>query len=200
MIKDVWWSGFVWVGECFFWYWPTLVVPDQRLLNGCVYVRVCVCVCVWGFTCHSTQNRSFRRRSSVSLCVFLCVCWSRLWALQKWLSRSRCRLGCGLLALGGSLDPPWEGLFRGGGLYLGIPKLACGQPNYEHCTECQARSELEDFVGAEFYYSWWQLAHSDKEVLDFSSVMVSMLPVFRFTFILDWKSTVTYWRMFIICN
>ena len=48
---------------------------------------------------------------------------------------------------------PWEGLFRGGGLYLGIPKLACGQPNYEHCTECQARLELEDFVGAEFYYS-----------------------------------------------
>ena len=30
------------MGECFFWYRPTLVVPDQRLLNGCV----CVCVCV----------------------------------------------------------------------------------------------------------------------------------------------------------
>ena len=41
MIKDVWWSGWVWVGECFFWYWPTWVVPDQRPLNGCV----CVCVC-----------------------------------------------------------------------------------------------------------------------------------------------------------
>jgi len=32
-----------WVGECFFWY---RVVPDKRLLNGCVYVCVCVCVCV----------------------------------------------------------------------------------------------------------------------------------------------------------
>jgi len=28
------------VGECFFWYWPTWVVPDKRPLNGCV----CVCV------------------------------------------------------------------------------------------------------------------------------------------------------------
>jgi len=29
------------VGECFFWYRPTRVVPDQGPLNGCV--RVCVC-------------------------------------------------------------------------------------------------------------------------------------------------------------
>jgi len=36
MIKDVRWSGWVWVGECFFWYQPTRVVPDQNGLNGCV--------------------------------------------------------------------------------------------------------------------------------------------------------------------
>ena len=36
MIKDVRWSGWVWVGECFFWYRPTRVVPDKRPLNGCV--------------------------------------------------------------------------------------------------------------------------------------------------------------------
>jgi len=32
------------VAECFCWYRPTpiWVVPDQRLLNGCVCVRVCV--------------------------------------------------------------------------------------------------------------------------------------------------------------
>ena len=29
------------MGECFFWYQPTRVIPDQRPLNGCV----CVCVC-----------------------------------------------------------------------------------------------------------------------------------------------------------
>jgi len=33
------WSGRVWVGECFFSYWPTRVVPDKRPLNDCV--RVC---------------------------------------------------------------------------------------------------------------------------------------------------------------
>jgi len=39
LIKDVRCSGWVWVGECFFWYRPTRVVPDQRPLNG----WVCVC-------------------------------------------------------------------------------------------------------------------------------------------------------------
>ena len=39
MIKEARWSGWVWVGECFFWYWPTRVVPDQRPLNG----RCCRC-------------------------------------------------------------------------------------------------------------------------------------------------------------
>ena len=39
VIKDVRWSGYVWVGECFFWYRPTHVVLDKRPLNGCV----CVC-------------------------------------------------------------------------------------------------------------------------------------------------------------
>ena len=29
------------MGECFFWYWPTRVVPDQRPLNG----RCCCCCC-----------------------------------------------------------------------------------------------------------------------------------------------------------
>jgi len=34
VIKEVSWSGWVWAGECFFWYWPTRVVPDKRPLNG----------------------------------------------------------------------------------------------------------------------------------------------------------------------
>ena len=38
LIKDVRWSGVVWVGECFFWYWPSRVVPDKRPLNGCACV------------------------------------------------------------------------------------------------------------------------------------------------------------------
>jgi len=35
VIKEVRWSGWVWVGECFFWYRPTWVVQDKRPLNGC---------------------------------------------------------------------------------------------------------------------------------------------------------------------
>ena len=36
--KDVRWSGWVWVGECFLWYQPTRVDPNKRPLNGCVCV------------------------------------------------------------------------------------------------------------------------------------------------------------------
>ena len=36
------WSGWVWVGECLFWYRPTRVVPDQRPLDG----RCCCCCCI----------------------------------------------------------------------------------------------------------------------------------------------------------
>ena len=32
------------MGECFFWYRPTRVVPDKRPLNGCLCVCVCVCL------------------------------------------------------------------------------------------------------------------------------------------------------------
>ena len=47
--KEARWSGWVWVGECFFWYRPTRVVPDQRPLNGCC----CCCCCCW---LHSALN------------------------------------------------------------------------------------------------------------------------------------------------
>ena len=50
VIKDVWWSRWVRVGECFFWYRPTRVVPDKMPLNGCVcvcttYLLVCAVMC-----------------------------------------------------------------------------------------------------------------------------------------------------------
>ena len=40
VIKEVRWPGWVWVGECFFWYRPTQVVPDKRPLNGVVVVTM----------------------------------------------------------------------------------------------------------------------------------------------------------------
>jgi len=88
------------VGECFFWYRPTQVVPDKRPLNGCVCVcvracvRACVCVCVcvcvlllnfvalfdyiFGLTqlCHLLFSRKLKNP-----CVFytnLCVCYQKL--------------------------------------------------------------------------------------------------------------------------
>ena len=45
------------MGECFFWYRPTLVVPEKRPLKGCVCVRVRVrvrmrvCVCAVARIC-----------------------------------------------------------------------------------------------------------------------------------------------------
>ena len=36
------------MGECFFWYWPTWVVLDQRPLNGCV--------CVWRDARYAAQT------------------------------------------------------------------------------------------------------------------------------------------------
>jgi len=53
VIKEARWSGWVWVGECFFWYRPTRVVPDQRPLNG----RCCCC------TAGDTTGNSLRRLS-----------------------------------------------------------------------------------------------------------------------------------------
>jgi len=76
VIKEARWSGWVSVGECFFWYRPTRVVPDQRPLNG-------------------------RKRSLSSV---LWCCWlggtKVIWPVKNWvvgcwhgyLSGSRCKL------------------------------------------------------------------------------------------------------------
>ena len=57
MIKDVRSSGWVWVGQCFFWYRPTRVVLDKRPLNGCV------CVCVMYRWCCIAQSHVVRPRA-----------------------------------------------------------------------------------------------------------------------------------------
>ena len=82
MIKDVRWSGWVWVGECFFWYWPTRVVPDQRPLNGCVCVICCqLAEQVWFGSCRWLQclwllNSTVARLFAV---VFLGLCLGAPW-------------------------------------------------------------------------------------------------------------------------
>ena len=67
MIKEARWSGWVWVGECFFWYRPTQVVPDQRPLNG----RCCCC-------CTSNNRRKKTKGASTSKVL-----------TRKWLSKQR---------------------------------------------------------------------------------------------------------------
>jgi len=82
MIKDVRRSGWVWVGECFFWYRPTRVVPDQRPLNGCVCVCVHACLTV-SLHSHSPGFLWFTPRSDTIHFIYiyktyqLCMCHCR---------------------------------------------------------------------------------------------------------------------------
>ena len=92
LIKDVWWSGWVWVGECFFLYWPTRVVPDKGPLNGCVCVLFLNVICFflelncnWTLvvlTCYGSVD--------VLCCNLLDLIWI-LWTMQKgndqWMER-----------------------------------------------------------------------------------------------------------------
>jgi len=72
------------VGECFFWYWPTRLVPDQRPLNGCVCVCACACACARACTCvrvcvwnmeqlHGTKADCTVNCSNVAFCYLTLV-------------------------------------------------------------------------------------------------------------------------------
>ena len=66
VIKEARWSRWVWVGECFFWYRPTRVVPDQRPLNG-----RCCCGCF-----KSPNGRMYKaRRRLFYLLMLVCENW-----------------------------------------------------------------------------------------------------------------------------
>jgi len=67
MIKEARWSGWVWVGECSFWYRPTRVVPDQRPLNG----RRCCCCCFDTIVWH--QEGYLACKSFVMRCWLDCL-------------------------------------------------------------------------------------------------------------------------------
>ena len=75
------------MGECFFWYRPTRVVPDQRPLNGrcrcccslcfiilfllILSVCVSVCVCVWAMLPDSKKMMMMIGNSSSEQTYFL---------------------------------------------------------------------------------------------------------------------------------
>ena len=66
VIKEVHWSGWVWAGECFFWYWPTWVVLDKRPLNGCC------CRCCWYLHCFETVDQATGSASGLFLKLIWC--------------------------------------------------------------------------------------------------------------------------------
>ena len=65
------------MGECFFWYWPTRVVPDKGPKQLCVCMRACVraCVCVCLAELMHLILLADRGNSSAYYvaCVHLCV-------------------------------------------------------------------------------------------------------------------------------
>ena len=98
LIKNGWWSGW-WVGECFFWYWLTRVVPGRRAvkrlllfvgLEACEWSCVCESSCVVVFACCaplvSRPSRHSRSRRLLS--------WIANWELASSRpSTSPARLG-----------------------------------------------------------------------------------------------------------
>ena len=67
LIKDVRSPGWVLVCECFFWYQPTRVVPDQQPLNGCV-------LCVFLQICLKFYEHEFMELACQCPAVVVCRC------------------------------------------------------------------------------------------------------------------------------
>jgi len=92
VIKDVRSSGWVWVGECFFWYQPTRVVPNKRPLNGCVCVGVCISSSSTVVWCGGWATRSWRQRRCCWHPVSMSVVCIRLSIMSRSTSfNTKCR-------------------------------------------------------------------------------------------------------------
>ena len=70
------------MGECFFWYLPTRVVPDKRPLNGCV------CVIVF-YPQNIEDDKNHRMGGSVAEWL---ACWTQAQKGQR-SNRSRDAVG-----------------------------------------------------------------------------------------------------------
>ena len=64
VMKEVRWPGWVWAGECFFWYRPTRVVPDKRPLNGCCCHMHCFSLFLPSITLLAGNGFGFHRMFS----------------------------------------------------------------------------------------------------------------------------------------
>jgi len=86
LIKDVWWSGWVWVGECFFWYRPTPKVLDKGLLNSCIYNTCIPLLCA---LCHVLCSNSVLTFIVSYLLIWICV-----GVIIKYVWGTRTLIGC----------------------------------------------------------------------------------------------------------
>ena len=92
LIKDVWWSGWGWIGECFFWCWPTWVVLDKKPLNGCACVTNLLTLCekqllythvssLRNFGCflllalNTTNTRRYVSLINLLRILYITLCW-----------------------------------------------------------------------------------------------------------------------------
>ena len=73
------------VSGCFFWYWPTRVLPDQRPLNSCVCVCVCVCKDCMVFL-HKQGNCSCQTPPPIQCCPLVGqLLWCQVCATLCWV-------------------------------------------------------------------------------------------------------------------
>ena len=87
-----WRSGWVWVGECFFWYCPTQLVLDKLLLNSCVWWRS-VQTLLYVYSClFDTSASSMLEVLNRMCCIKLAGKFSKtVWGLESfgiWCKRS----------------------------------------------------------------------------------------------------------------
>ena len=72
------------MGECFFWYRPTRVVPDKRPLSGCV----CVCVSIVLRAADNAAKRAAAAATVVNADVMTVTAWYASRACKLIISHS----------------------------------------------------------------------------------------------------------------
>ena len=81
---DDWWPRWVWVGECFFWYRLTRVVPDK-------IHRAVKRLCVWVYSIFSTSHQIVAVKTVSKMICFVSVSGTTLDLTINWWLHWMCR-------------------------------------------------------------------------------------------------------------
>ena len=126
VINEVHWPGWMWAGECFFWYRPTQVVPDKRPLNGCccsINTVLLDMTYLWPHRCASFLN--LKIVLLITYVYLMVVLYLRLSLCDAFLSMSCCVV----IPLFGS----WAGMSTA----ATIAHSSCiFVALYKHCSSC----------------------------------------------------------------